>query len=148
MVSIHNPHLDVVPVEGHPGQRRVRVEYDMVASADDPMVDAEIYERVQVHGVDLSDAPVAANSRPLVTHQRSFPVGEGEHHMVVDVTVNRSALDVEQDWWNTGQGGEIQPLAEWADHLVAEIRLNDGLVDLDQASTPVITGSWGALGAD
>jgi hypothetical protein len=148
MVRIHNPSLEVMAVEGHPGQRTVRIEYDMVAGPDDAMVGGEIYERVQVHGVDLSDAPVAANSRPLVTLQTSFPVERGERHRVVETIVPRSSLDVEQDWWNTGLGGETLPLAEWTDHLVAEIRLSDGLVDLDQTSTPVVTGSWGALGTD
>ena len=148
MVTIHNQVLDVHPVDGHPGQRTVRIEYDIVASPDDPMVGAVVYERVQVHGVDLLDAPVPANSRPLVTHQESFTVEAGEHHRVVETIVHRTSLDVEQDWWNTGSGGETQPLAEWMDHIVAEIRLNGGLVDLDQASTPVFTGSWGALGHD
>jgi hypothetical protein len=148
MVRIHNQTLAVVPVEGHPGRRTVRVEYDIVANEGDAMIGAEIFERVQVHGVDLHDAPIPANSRPLVTHQESFTVEKGERHRVAETTVHRSALDVEQDWWNTGLGGETQPLAEWSDHLVAEIRLNDGLVDLDQASTPVVTGSWGALGSD
>ncbi|MFW2380605.1 MAG: hypothetical protein ACN4GZ_02520 [Acidimicrobiales bacterium] len=148
MASIHNQILDVSPVEGHPGQRTVRVEYDIVAHPGDAMVGAEIYERVRVHGVDLRDAPVPANSRPLVIHQESFIVEKGERHRVVETTVHRSSLDVEQDWWNTGQGGETQPLAEWVDHLVAEIQLSDGLVEIDQASTPVVTGSWGALGPD
>jgi hypothetical protein len=148
MVSINNPSLEVTVIAGHPGQRTVRVEYDIVASPDDSMVGAEVYERVQVHGIDLHDAPVAANSRPLVTHQESFTVEKGEHHRVVNTTVHRASLDVEQDWWNTGLGGETEPLAEWIDHLVAEIRLSDGLVDIDQASTPVVTGSWGALGTD
>ena len=148
MVSIHNPSLEVIGVERHPGQRTVRIEYDIVASDGDPMVDAEIYERVQVHGVDLSDAPVAANSRPLATLQTSFRVERGEHHRVVETVLARSALDVEQDWWDTDQAGGTKPIAEFADHLIATLTVSVEGRGIAMATSPVVSGSWGALGDD
>ncbi len=148
MAAIHNPRLEIIPVEGHPGKRVLRVEYDLICADDEVVVGAEIDESVQVHGVDLHDALLPADSRPLITQQASFTAARGTCHRIVEQPVHRSSLDVEQDWWNTGLGGETQPLAEWIDHLVAEIQLSVDGKDLGKATTPVVTGSWGALGAD
>jgi hypothetical protein len=148
MAAIHNPNLKIIPVEGHPGRRILRVGYDLVAAPGDALVGVEVDESIQVHGVDLHDALVPPNSSPIATHHATYTVGEGTRPRVLELAVHRTSLDVEQDWWNTGLGGETQPLAEWIDHLVAEIELNVDGEGIDQATTSVVTGSWGALGTD
>ena len=62
--------------------------------------------------------------------------------------VHRIDLDVEQDWWRTDHGGGIEPIAEFPDHLVADVTLRIGNNAAATAVTPVLTGSWGALGSD
>ena len=63
--------------------------------------------------------------------------------------VPRADLDVEQDWWRTGQGGEVEPIGEFVDHIHAVITIRDEVGRLlVQAETPTVTASWGALGDD
>lgn len=145
---IENASLEIVPVENHAGQRAVRVSYDLITGPDDDLVGAEIIETIRIRGRDLHDAPVDANNEPLATGKDAFTVIEGVHTRTFERTVDRVALDVEQDWWSTGLGGETQPIAEWVDHVVAEIELTHFEQLVVQATTPVVTGSWGALGTD
>jgi len=148
MPSIHNIDLEIIPVENHPGRRLLRVSYDLTAEPNDDFVGTEISETIRVHGRDLHDAPVDANSKPLAIGKAVFTVAEGTSSRTFEERVDRVSLDVEQDWWSTGMGGEVQPIAEWADHIVAEIELTHNEHLVDRATTSVVTGSWGALGAD
>jgi hypothetical protein len=61
--------------------------------------------------------------------------------------VNEVDLDVEEDLWRSTPGGN-QPIAEWLDHLVADISLADGDDVVSEGTSPVVTGSWGPLGSD
>lgn len=73
--------------------------------------------------------------------------GVGTHAQVSEAVVDRVDLDVEQDDWRSTPGGDV-PIAEWLDHLIAEIALSDGSSVVASATTPVVTGSWGPLGSD
>lgn len=146
MASIHNAKLEIVPVEQHPGRRVVRVSYDLIADPD--LVGTEVSETIRVHGSDLHDAPVDANTKPIVTGTSVFTVAEGTSTRTFEETIHRVSLDVVQDWWSTGLGGETQPIAEWSDHVVAEIELTRNEQPVELATTPIVTGSWGALGRD
>jgi hypothetical protein len=148
MAAIHNAQLEIIPVEGHRGRRVVRVSYDLITSRGDDLVGLEVKETIQVHGLNMHDAPVEPNIEPVTTGEASLSVTEGSSNRSFERAVHRSVLDVEQDWWSTGLGGEVQAIAEWVDHLVADIRLTRNGETIDFATTPVVTGSWGALGSD
>jgi hypothetical protein len=62
--------------------------------------------------------------------------------------VHRADLDVEQDWWGITEGGSLEPIVEFVDHLVAHVTLRVGELVVARADSPPITGSWGALGTD
>ncbi len=148
MAIIHNTHLEIIPVENRAGERLLRVTYDLTSEAGDDLVGATISETIRVRGRDLHDAPVFANSEPFAIWDDTFALSEGTSSRTLEQTVHRFSLDVEQDWWSSGEGGETQAIAEWVDHIVAEIELTHNDELLDQATTPVVTGSWGALGTD
>lgn len=148
MASIKNTHLEVLPFDEHVARRVVRVDYDLVAGPDDEVGSVEVREAIRVRGVGLGDAPVGANSIPVAVSESTFTLQEGTSRRTFEQVVRRSELDVEQDWWSSGNGGETQPIAEWVDHLVADIELSIDNTLVDEASTPIVTGSWGALGSD
>ena len=101
-----------------------------------------------MHARDEHDAPI----RPLEVEFRlegdAIIERAGTHARRLVSEVHRFQLDVEQDWWDTDQAGGTEPIAEFADHLVAtvSVRLDDRLIA--GADTPTLTGSWGALGSD
>jgi len=98
-----------------------------------------------VHGIELGDAPVAASVAPFAVSESTFLIQAGTWRRTFEQTVRRSELDVEQDWWSSGNGGETQPIAEWIDHLAADIDLRFAGRLIDQGTTPIVTGSWGRL---
>ena len=146
MVAISRPTLSVKDVPGHPGRRLVVVEYDLVDSADEAS-EMDLTESVVVHAVDLGDAPVRPSDLRIELRRGPDDYANPRRRRFMR-QVARVELDVEQDWWHTGLGGEIEPLSEFADHLIAEITVHEVGPVLASARTPMVTGSWGALGAD
>jgi len=147
MASISDPHLKVEKVVGHPGRRRVVVAYDLKVRPDEPLSGQVFTERVVVR----SDPD---HGRPSNTGVLNIEVAQDVRatdellHRSVAVEVDRVRLDVEQDWWETDHGGGVLPIAEFADHIVADLSLVLGSDVVAEATTPVVTGSWGALGRD
>ncbi|MGF1597915.1 MAG: hypothetical protein ACFCVK_13445 [Acidimicrobiales bacterium] len=148
MPTINEPTLTVRPVDGRPGQRRVVVDYELACEPDDPMAGAEAVEHVLVHAVDEHDAAVRPAGGPVLELQDRLVLTPGRRRRTLEGLVDRVDLDVQQDWWSTDHGGSPQPIAEWLDHLTAEIRLRVADEPVVGATTPVVTGSWGALGRD
>lgn len=147
MVTIVDPQLHVDAVAGHPGERRIVVTYSIHVPPFDPALGAILTEEAVVSAVDQHDAPVAPNE--LDVHLRDEVEGRpGVTERRLTTEVRRADLDVERDWWRINDGGGFEPIAEFVDHLVADVtlRLHDEVVAT--ASTPPATGSWGALGDD
>ena len=145
-MRLEHPTIEVEPVPGRPGRRCLRVSYDLVVDSASPAVGGVVNEKIVVSAVDLGDAPMAANPHPIVVLEASFVAEAGRVTRCREAVVARTALDVEVDWWSSGDGGETVPIAEWADHIAAFVYLDvDGSAQSD-AVTPVLTGSWGALG--
>jgi hypothetical protein len=146
--TISNPSLTVLAVAGHPGQRRLRVVYVIGCDPADPAAGHPVAEHIAIHAVDEHDAAVRPRQTPILELDDTFVVAAGTHPRSVEHVINRVDLDVEQDWWASDDGGEPQPIAEWLDHVAADIRLEFvGAVTID-VTTPTVTGSWGALGHD
>ena len=148
MPSISNTSLTVVAVEGHPGLRRVQVAYDIAGEPAAQTSDRVLIERVAVHAVDEHDAPTEPRRPPVVVFHRILEPGFEPGRREFEETVRRVDLDVEQDWWSTDESGATVPIAEWVDHLVADISLHDVGEAVARTTTDVVTGSWGALGSD
>lgn len=148
MTAIIQPCLTVETVSGHPGQRRVRVDYDLCVDAGDPLVGHQVLERIVVRAVDEHDAAVLPRKDPVLDVEEGFVGAAGVHHRTMQRTVHRIDLDVEGDWWSASPEGEPEPIAEWLDHIVSDIRLSVDGEMAAEAMTPVLTGSWGALGHD
>jgi hypothetical protein len=149
MRTIQEPRLSVEQIPDHSGQRKVRVSYQLVTGGpDDSEFTPLVTERIVVHGIDFHDAPVEPTTTPLLVNESTYAATTGTIERVYEQTLNRDELDVERDWWSTDLDGSVQPIAEWVDHIVAEIHVAvDGRV-IDEARTAVVTGSWGALGPD
>lgn len=145
MASIRNPQLRVESLDGDSPRRRVVVTYELEAIPDEPLVGRELVERVTVHSVDEHDAAVRPNPRPVADRTEDV-ICEPLVPRRAEFVVHRTALDVNQDWWSSGPGGEVQPIAEWSDHIAADISLSSSGRIVAQATTPTVTGSWGALG--
>lgn len=148
MPTIQDPKLFIEPVPGHPGRRRIVVSYDLVVPAQDVVWGETVTETAWIHGRDLHDAPAAATTRTITELRSEVAAPEGRLHRELDSEVNRVALDVQQDWWRTDTGGGVEPIAEFPDHLQGEIELRVGNAVVAKATTPILTGSWGALGSD
>lgn len=151
MPTIMNPKLEVTPVPDQPpfsARRLVSVTYELEIEEGDVLLGESIIERAVVRSRDLHDAPVGPTPLRLEVDRSDLKAAPGIVKRRLCFTVNRTELDVERDWWRTGNGGEIEAIAELPDHLVAEVALivHDDVVA--EATTPVLTGSWGALGAD
>jgi len=148
VVIIRDPELCVELIDGHPGERRLVVTYGLEITPGDPALGATVCEDVTVTARDVHDAPTFPSE--LEVHLRgelvSAPAGSSSRRLATDV--HRADLDVEQDWWRINAGGAFEAIAEFLDHLVAEIRLTIDDDTVATATTPTITGSWGALGDD
>ena len=147
MVTITDPRLHIDPVEGHPGERRVVVTYSIHVPPFDPALGETLREEAIVSALDEHDAPVAPTD--LAIHLRGEVEGTpGATERRLTTEVRRADLDVEQDWWRINEGGGFDPIAEFVDHLVADVTLRLGDQVVATARTPPRTGSWGALGSD
>ncbi len=143
MTSIVDPRLDIRDVPEDVGRCMVTVTYELDISPADLSGGQEFVTRVVVHSVDEHDAAVRPSGVPVLDVSEELVTTAGRHRRVVERAVRRIDLDVEQDWWSSGQGGETIPIAEWADHLAAEVSiLVDGRV-VAMVGTPTVTGSWG-----
>jgi hypothetical protein len=148
MTEIRNATLEISAIAGHQGQRRVRVTYDLHTPKDDKVLRQYVTETVVLHGVSCHDAPVEPTTEPLYRVQAVYPAIEGAVHRAIDQRVQRTDLDVEQDWWSNAQDGAVVAIAEWVDHVVAEIQIVCNGQIQAEAATPIISGSWGAVGKD
>ena len=146
MVEIRDPEIQVDPVPGHPGQCLLRGSYDLACQPGDAADGQTLVERWTLRAVDEHDAPVIPTGRPITEVETSIRPAAGTEHRVVEHVVRRVDLDVQQDWWASGPGGETEPIAEWPDHVAADIELLVSDEVIATATTPTITGSWGALG--
>jgi hypothetical protein len=148
MPEITDPALAIELIEGHPGKRRVRVSYRLVTDAADPAAGRSLRQRIELHAVDEHDAAIPPSRRPVTIIEDTVPADAGTRSRIAEWIVDRVELDVEQDLWRTMPDGHQEPIAEWLDHLVAEVTLSDGEILVALATTPEVTGSWGALGSD
>lgn len=148
MVRIVEPSLRVERIDGRPGERRLVVEYDLVVDDDEPIVGWSLRDRAVVVARDEHDAPVPPSATEIVVEGGSTVAVPGATSRRLESEVHRVALDVEQDWWDTDDAGGTTPIAEFEDHLVAHVVLMLDDEEIATAWTPVVSGSWGALGAD
>ena len=148
MTIIIDPKLFVEKVEGHPGRRRLVVSYELDLQPPDRLLAVPFTERVVVTARDLHDAPQRAHKLEVRFEQDAIADRVGRVHRTVETGIDRSSLDVQQDWWRTDHGGGVDPIAEFPDHFIAELSLVVGDAIVAEATTPVVTGSWGALGED
>ena len=149
MRIIQRPQFEIAELDGDPSRRRLQVSYDLVtAGPGEPGSTTEVTERVVVHAVDRPGGVLPPTSEPLLEEETTFAAVAGTVHRAIEATVNRDQLDVEPDWWRTDLDGALQGIAEWADHIVAEIRISINGQVIDEATTSEISGSWGILGAD
>ena len=148
MTTVSDPQLRVERVDGHPGRRRLVVTYRLDVPPGDPVVGRQIDEAVVVAARDEHDAPVGPLPGEFELHGDATISSAGELARRLTGEVHRFRLDVEQDWWDTDQAGGTTPIAEFLDHLVATVtvRLHGDIVAT--GTSPTLTGSWGALGAD
>lgn len=148
MVTIVDPQLHVEHVGGHPGERRLVVSYGIASNADDSTIGATVREEAIVTARDEHDAPIFPSDLRVLLSSEVTVESAGVLERTLTTDVHRVDLDVEQDWWRTNDGGGFEPIAEFADHLVATITLTVGDELVASASTPTLSGSWGALGND
>ena len=146
VVSILNSELRVESLDDGSPRRRLVVEYDIDVDSDDRLVGRELAERISVHAVDQHDAAVRPRPQPVVERTANVTCESGVTDRRAVFTLHRTALDVNQDWWSSGPGGEVRPIAEWTDHLAADISLSVSGRLVAQAMTSTVSGSWGALG--
>lgn len=146
VASIRNSELRVELLDGDAPRRRLVVAYELDVDPGERLVGREFAERITVHAVDEHDAAVRPDSQPVIEWSGSVICEPGVTERQAEFIVHRTALDVNQDWWSSGPGGEVQPIAEWSDHLVADVSLSVSGRIVTQTTTPTITGSWGALG--
>jgi hypothetical protein len=148
MALILHPTLESDHVHGHPGQRRLIVQYDLVLEPDDSALGHQLTEHVMVHAVDTGEAPTTPREGALLASETAFVGLQGRHRRTVEATLWRTELDVQEDWWRAGPDGSVEAVAEWVDHLTAEIRVLWSSEQIAGASSPILSGSWGALGRD
>ncbi|MDH3752933.1 MAG: hypothetical protein OEU32_03585 [Acidimicrobiia bacterium] len=148
MPTISEPRLSVELVSDHPGRRFVRIEYELEVDSTDPLIGRELTEHIVVHAVDEHDAPILPSPGPVVVRSDRLVIEPGRQPRATVQAVHRVELDVEQDQWRSDHAGEPLPIAEWLDHLVADISLLLDDAPVASATSPVLTGSWGPLGPD
>lgn len=146
MANIREPVLSVESVPEHASRREVRVVYELVLEPENHLVGREVEERIAVHAVDEHDAAVRPQRDPIVVWTSSFTGVAGVDRREASEIVEQTALDVVKDWWSSGPGGEVRPIAEWSDHIAADISLSTNGRVVASVTTPTVTGSWGPLG--
>lgn len=145
MAALHDPVLSIDAIEGDPRRRLVTVRFALELDTDDHLVDHEIEQLVRLHAVDEHDAAVRPDTRPIAEHRTTFVGRAGRDDREVDFAVDRADLDVQQDWWSSGPGGETRPIAEWPDHIAADVVLSRLGRVVATVTSPTVTGSWGVL---
>ncbi len=148
MVGILQPELSVERVPDRPGERCLVVSYELDIAQDDPAIGHVVREEVVVEPRDEHDAPVRPQPVAFRFVDEVTVTEPGTIDRRLEKEVHRVDLDVEQDWWDTDLAGGTEPIAEFADHLDATLTLRVGGIEIARRMTPVVTGSWGALGTD
>jgi hypothetical protein len=148
MVKIVGPELHVERIEGRPGGRRLVVTYRLEIAPGEPVVRGVIHDEAVVRAHDEHDAPVLPSHVEFRFDGQVLIERAGTIERRLEREVHRVELDVEQDWWDTDQAGGTKPIAEFADHLVATLTLSVEGREVATARSPVVSGSWGALGTD
>lgn len=148
MVKIVEPELHIEHIEGHPGRRRLVVTYRLEVAPGDPAIGGVIRDEAVVTAHDEHDAPVFPSHVQFRFGGEPTVAAAGTIQQRLEHEVHRFDLDVEQDWWDTDQAGGTKPIAEFADHLIATLTVSVEGHQVATATSPVVTGSWGALGAD
>ena len=147
MTRILNQRLEIDELPADAGRCLVRVAYEVEVAAGDPAAERAVDERIVLRAVDEHDAAVRPTPEPVVETNDTFTAAVGRTMRRVERPVRRIDLDVEQDWWSSGSGGETIPIAEWPDHLAADITLAIDDRSIAHVTTPTVTGSWGASAA-
>jgi hypothetical protein len=148
VVTLIDPRLRIDQVPNEPGWRRLIVTYQLDMTEVDVALDPDVFEQAIVRSRDLHDSPTPPKPTEIRLEHRGRIDRPGIIDRELTGKVKRTDLDVQQDWWRTDHGGGVEAIAEMPDHLVAEITLSiDGQV-MAEATTAVVTGSWGALGSD
>lgn len=145
VAELRDPVLTIGQVEGDDRHRLAIVTYTLELEPSDHLVDRPVDERVRLHAVDEHDAAVRPESRPIAVRHHSYPGRAGSTARRVEMVVTRDALDVQRDWWSSGPGGETRPIAEWPDHIAADVVLSRCGRVVASVTTPTVTGSWGLL---
>jgi hypothetical protein len=148
MVKIVEPELHIEHVDGHPGERRLIVTYRLEVAPGEPVIGSTVQEAVVVTAHDEHDAPVFPSQVEFRFGGEVLVEGAGAIEQRLEREVHRVDLDVEQDWWDTDQAGGTEPIAEFADHLIATLTVSVEGREVATATSPVVSGSWGALGSD
>jgi hypothetical protein len=148
MVKIDEPELHVERIDDRPGERRVIVTYRLEIAPGDPVIGRLVNDEAVVTAHDEHDAPVFPSHIELRLGGELSIEGAGTIERRFEREVYRVDLDVERDWWETDQAGGTMPIAEYADHLIARVTVSVEGRGIATAATPVVSGSWGALGAD
>ena len=99
----------------------------------------EITEHGHVHPLELvlADEPIEATGPGKVSGRAAR-------------LVHRHVLDVDEDWWASDEDGQLVPIAEFRDRLIAQVEIRRSTV-VAAARTNVFVGSFGPLaggGAD
>jgi hypothetical protein len=124
------------------------VAYVVDVPTDDPSIGTWVEVCAVVRAHDAHDAPVLPGNLEVHLVDRWLVEHSGVARRRMSTDVHRVDLDVEQDWWRTDHGGGVEPIAEFVDHLTAHVSLRAGEQLAATADTPVLSGSWGALGRD
>lgn len=148
MVTIVDPELVVESIAGRPGERRLKVAYRLEIESGEPVVGRVIHDDVVVTEHDEHDAPVFPSHVEFRFGGDVLVEEAGTIERRLERDVHRVDLDVEQDWWETDQAGATTPIAEFTDHLIATLTVSAEGREIATATSPVVSGSWGALGAD
>ncbi len=122
--------------------------YDIVCDPNDPAVGSTMVEHVVIHAVGEHPTEAQPRRTPILDSEETLIATAGTNRRTLEHIVNRVALDVQQDLWSSDHGGGIVPMAEWLDHIEADIRLDVAGDVAVETTTPTVTGSWGALGHD
>ena len=148
MVKIVEPELHIEQIEGRPGERRLVVTYRLEIATGEPVVGGVIHDEAVVAAEDEHDAPVFPAPVEFRFGGQVLVERAGTIERRLEREVHRIDLDVEQDWWDTDQAGGTKPIAEFADHLIARLMVSIEGREVATATSPVVSGSWGALGTD
>lgn len=148
MTNILEPELHIEQIEGRAGERRLIVTYRLEIEPGEPVIGCVVHDEAVVSAHDEHDAPVFPADVQLRFGGEILVEAAGTIERRLERDVHRVELDVEQDWWDTDQAGGIKPIAEFADHLIATLNVSVDGRQVATATTPVVSGSWGALGTD